>query len=59
MNTVGDAQTADDDTPKSRLPDDVLLVLPVRDLVLLLGAVTQIALGREVSIAVASLAHKA
>ncbi len=59
MNTVGDAQTEDDDAPKSRLPDDVLLVLPVRDLVLVPGAVTQIALGREVSIAVASLAHKA
>ncbi len=53
MNTTGDVQTADNDTPKSRLPDDVLLVLPVRDLVLFPGAVTQIALGREVSIAVA------
>jgi ATP-dependent Lon protease len=37
----------------SRLPDDVLLVLPVRNLVIFPGAVTQVALGREVSIAAA------
>ncbi|MGD2168116.1 MAG: endopeptidase La, partial [Gammaproteobacteria bacterium] len=37
----------------SRLEDDVLLVLPVRNLVVFPGAVTQVALGREISIAAA------
>jgi ATP-dependent Lon protease len=37
----------------SRLEDDVLLVLPVRNLVVFPGAITQVALGREVSIAAA------
>jgi ATP-dependent Lon protease len=37
----------------SRLEDDVLLVLPVRNLVVFPGAVTQVALGRELSIAAA------
>jgi ATP-dependent Lon protease len=34
----------------SRLPEDVLLVLPVRNVVVFPGAVTQISLGREISI---------
>jgi len=37
----------------SRLEDDLLLVLPVRNLVVFPGAITQVALGREVSIAAA------
>jgi ATP-dependent Lon protease len=37
----------------SRLGDDVLLVLPVRNLVVFPGAVTQVALGREISISAA------
>ena len=37
----------------SRLPDDILLVLPVRNLVVFPGAVTSVSLGREVSIAAA------
>jgi ATP-dependent Lon protease len=35
---------------QSRLPEDVLLILPVRNVVVFPGAVTQISLGREVSI---------
>ncbi|HSG64271.1 MAG TPA: endopeptidase La, partial [Gammaproteobacteria bacterium] len=35
------------------MPDDILLILPVRNLVLFPGAVTQISLGRDVSIAAA------
>jgi ATP-dependent Lon protease len=34
----------------SRLPEDVLLVLPVRNVVVFPGAVTQISLGRDISI---------
>ena len=45
-------------TPESRIPDDVLLVLPVRNLIVFPGAVTQVALGREVSIAAAQEAVK-
>jgi ATP-dependent Lon protease len=41
------------DTTESRLPEDVLLVLPVRNLIVFPGAVTQVALGRDVSIAAA------
>lgn len=37
----------------SRMEDDVLLVLPVRNLVVFPGAVTQVALGRELSISAA------
>jgi ATP-dependent Lon protease len=37
----------------SHLEDDVLLVLPVRNLVVFPGAVTQVALGREISVAAA------
>jgi ATP-dependent Lon protease len=54
MNTdenVKDEHTEDED--RSRLQDDVLLILPVRNLIVFPGAVTQVALGREVSIAAA------
>ncbi len=37
----------------SRVPEDVLLVLPLRNLVVFPGAVTQVALGRDISIAAA------
>jgi len=37
----------------SRIGDDVVLVLPVRNLVVFPGAVTQVALGREISVAAA------
>ncbi|HKL62576.1 MAG TPA: endopeptidase La [Woeseiaceae bacterium] len=43
---------------ESRIPEDVLLVLPVRNLIVFPGAVTQVALGREVSIAAAREAVK-
>ncbi len=43
----------DQPTAPSLLPDDVLLILPVRNLVVFPGAVTQVALGREISIAAA------
>ncbi len=36
-----------------RVPDDVLLVLPLRDQVVFPGAVTQVSLGRDISIAAA------
>jgi ATP-dependent Lon protease len=39
--------------PRPDVPEDVLLILPVRNLVVFPGAVTQIALGREISIAAA------
>jgi ATP-dependent Lon protease len=39
--------------PQSRIPDDVLLVLPLRNVVVFPGAVTQIALGRDISIGAA------
>ncbi len=42
-----------EETSESRLPEDVLLVLPVRNLIVFPGAVTQVALGRDVSIAAA------
>jgi ATP-dependent Lon protease len=47
-----DTDTVADDT-KTRLADDVLLILPVRNLVVFPGAVTQVALGRDISIAAA------
>src|SRR5690606_25478863 len=43
---VGGAQQSQ----KRDLPEDVLLIVPVRNLVMFPGAVTQVALGREVSI---------
>jgi ATP-dependent Lon protease len=35
---------------KSQIPEDVLLIVPVRNLVIFPGAVTQVALGRDISI---------
>ena len=49
---------AQEDTTESRIPEDVLLVLPVRNLIVFPGAVTQVALGREISIAAAQEAVK-
>ncbi len=49
---------AGEETTESRIPEDVLLVLPVRNLIVFPGAVTQVALGREVSIAAAREAVK-
>jgi ATP-dependent Lon protease len=43
---------------RPEVPDDVLLIVPVRNLVTFPGAVTQVALGREVSIAAAQEAVK-
>ena len=39
------------DDNKTRLPEDVLLILPVRNLVTFPGAVSQVSLGREMSVA--------
>jgi len=49
---------AEEETTETRVPEDVLLVLPVRNLIVFPGAVTQVALGREVSIAAAQEAVK-
>ncbi|WP_405234958.1 endopeptidase La [Lentisalinibacter orientalis] len=49
---------AEEETTESRVPEDVLLVLPVRNLIVFPGAVTQVALGREISIAAAQEAVK-
>jgi len=49
---------AGEETTESRIPEDVLLVLPVRNLIVFPGAVTQVALGREISIAAAQEAVK-
>ncbi len=49
---------AEEENGESRVPEDVLLVLPVRNLIVFPGAVTQVALGREVSIAAAQEAVK-
>jgi ATP-dependent Lon protease len=40
----------DDSGVATRVPEDVLLILPVRNLIVFPGAVTQVALGREISI---------
>jgi len=48
----------EEENGESRVPEDVLLVLPVRNLIVFPGAVTQVALGREVSIAAAQEAVK-
>jgi ATP-dependent Lon protease len=53
MNTTNDSPNDKQETSSSRLPDDVLLILPVRNIVLFPGAVTQISLGRDLSIAAA------
>ena len=42
-------QTAAEDTSPN-LPEDVLLIVPVRNVVMFPGAVTQVALGRDISI---------
>jgi len=49
---------AEEEATETRVPEDVLLVLPVRNLIVFPGAVTQVALGREVSIAAAQEAVK-
>jgi ATP-dependent Lon protease len=41
------------DITETRVPEDVLLVLPLRNVVVFPGAVTQVALGRDISIAAA------
>jgi ATP-dependent Lon protease len=53
MSESKQAPAPDESIDTSRLQDDVLLVLPVRNLVVFPGAVTQVALGRDVSIAAA------
>ena len=53
MNDNSDRPEAARADTQSRLEDDVLLLLPVRNLVVFPGAVTQVALGREISIAAA------
>ncbi|MEO0422188.1 MAG: endopeptidase La [Pseudomonadota bacterium] len=57
MSDIYEHQQQDDDgNPVSqavRVPDDVLLVLPLRDQVVFPGAVTQVSLGRDVSVAAA------
>jgi ATP-dependent Lon protease len=53
MNTTDDDTGGDRTAPRPRLEDDVLLILPVRNLVVFPGAVTQVALGREITIAAA------
>lgn len=59
MNSSNDlSDTGDQRAPESRLPDDLLLVLPVRNLVVFPGAVTQVALGRDLSIAAVQEAVK-
>jgi ATP-dependent Lon protease len=49
MNTDITPDKPTDETP-AKIPEDVLLILPVRNLVVFPGAVTQVALGREISI---------
>jgi ATP-dependent Lon protease len=52
MNAPNDKQPLVRSAPRGQeLPEDVLLVVPVRNLVVFPGAVTQVSLGREVSIA--------
>ncbi len=53
MSQPSEERKSENIAESSRLADDVLLVLPVRDLVVFPGAVTQIALGREISISAA------
>ncbi len=49
---------AEEETTESRVPEDVLLVLPVRNLIVFPGSVSQVALAREISIAAAQEAVK-
>ncbi|MBN1238707.1 MAG: endopeptidase La [Gammaproteobacteria bacterium] len=44
------AETAPAEPPRANIPEDVLLIVPVRNIVMFPGAVTQIALGRDISI---------
>jgi ATP-dependent Lon protease len=53
MTEISNAPDESRETSASRLTDDVLLILPVRNVVVFPGAVTQVALGRELSIAAA------
>lgn len=46
------------DDQETRLPEDVLLILPVRNLVTFPGAVSQVSLGREMSVAAVEEAVK-
>lgn len=48
----------EDNVQGSRLPDDVLLILPVRNMVTFPGAVSQVALGRDMSVAAVEEAVK-
>ena len=48
-----DNQQDNQSAVEPKLPEDALLILPVRNLVMFPGAVTQIALGRDFSIAAA------
>jgi ATP-dependent Lon protease len=47
------ATQAAPEKPRAEVPEDVLLIVPVRNLVMFPGAVTQVALGRDISIAAA------
>jgi len=58
MDGLNEQSKTDQADDSSRLQDDVLLVLPVRNLVVFPGAVTQVALGREISIAAVNEAVK-
>jgi ATP-dependent Lon protease len=51
MNEVANESAAAGRSIKGGLNDDVLLILPVRNVIVFPGAVTEVALGREVSIA--------
>ena len=53
MSNAPETEQTTPERPKAQLADDILLILPVRNLVLFPGAVTQISLGRDVSIAAA------
>lgn len=46
------------DEPGRQIPEDVILILPVRNVVTFPGAVSQVALGREMSVAVVEEAVK-
>ena len=51
MNETNQTDTVtDNESSSSTLPDDLLVVLPVRNVVVFPGAVTQVGLGREISI---------
>ena len=58
MNENTESVVIDADVPETRLPEDVLLILPVRNLVTFPGAVSQGSLGREMSVAAVEEAVK-